>query len=129
MANPTTTGCRLLREAVRCGDLQHVRRLLSSGQARSTAEDRNGTTALHFAAASGRVDIIQFLLLQGAYTNAWDAKGRTPLHKAAENGHATAVEALLAAGADASLRAGKDECSILDVAVLHGHVGVLRGTV
>lgn len=116
-----------MREAARRGDLQRVRGLLSSGQACSSAKDKKGNTALHFAAASGRVDIIQVLLRAAADKNAVDRKERTPLHIAAENGHVASMEALLAAGAEPRIRAGKDECSILDFAVIRGHLGILRG--
>lgn len=129
MNNHKPPGCRLVREAARDGDLQHVRRLLSSGQVYSSARDKNGNTALHFAAASGRVDIVQFLLLKGADENAVDWKGRSPLHIAAENGHVASMEALFAAGADSRFRAGKDECSILDFAVIHGQMGILKGKI
>lgn len=128
MGDHTTPDCRSVREAARGGDLQRVGRLLSlGGGVCSSAANTKGNTALHFAAESGRVDIVQLLLLKGADKNAVNWKQCSPLHNAAENGHVTSVEALLAAGANASLRAGRDECSILDFAVIRGDMDILRG--
>lgn len=64
---------------------------------------------------------------KGARVDALNSEKLTPLHMAADNGHVTSVEALLAAGADFTLRAGKDECSILDFAVIRGNMDIVRG--
>ena len=61
--------------------------------------DRDGRTALHWAAAEGRQDAVaQLLALNASVFNA-DAKGRTPLHLAALSRSEPTVDALLAAGA------------------------------
>ena len=79
--------------------------------------DRNGYTALHYAALHPkRAELVAALLDRGANPNARttrdtranttsgvSVKGATPLFLAAARGHADIVRALLAGGADASL--------------------------
>jgi ankyrin repeat protein len=64
---------------------------------------RGGHTALHFAALSNAVPVIDLLTSRGASCMAMAEDGNTPLHYAARNGHFTAVEALLRRGATESL--------------------------
>jgi len=59
-----------------------------------------GTTALHWAAATGDMALLTFLLDAGAERNAADRGGETPLHMAVRMGETGAVRRLLDAGAD-----------------------------
>lgn len=61
-------------------------------------------TPLHRAAAEGRSDLIDTLLLQGISINARDSEGKTPLLLAAENGQLDAMRALVARGASPVMR-------------------------
>ena len=61
-------------------------------------------TALHEAAAWGRLEIAQLLLDAGADPNAYKEGGYRPLHYAAYNEHPDVVKLLLEYGADASLK-------------------------
>jgi ankyrin repeat protein len=64
----------------------------------------NGTTALMFAAQSGKVDAVTLLLEHGAKVDAKEkARGETALMFAAAYGRAPVVRALTAAGADVSV--------------------------
>ena len=57
---------------------------------------KRSPTALHFAAASGRVDVIRSLVWDfGAAVGAIDEEGNTPLHFAADNGESEAAVALV----------------------------------
>ena len=51
-----------------------------------------GWTPLHFAAATGQLDIIIFLNDQGANIHLQDKYGRLPYHLAAQQGYGAAVE-------------------------------------
>jgi len=66
--------------------------------------DRDGHTALHWAALEGRCQTAQLLLDAGAEVDARsrgdDQRGQTPLMWAAVGGHVSAAQLLVAAGAD-----------------------------
>lgn len=66
--------------------------------------NRPGWTALHYAAASGSVVIIQRLLDESAYIDAESPNKTTPLMMAARSGHRAVVKLLLEEGADATLK-------------------------
>lgn len=48
-------------------------------------QDKDGATAMHFAASRGHTKVLSWLLLHGGEISA-DLWGGTPLHDAAENG-------------------------------------------
>ena len=89
-----------LVEAVRAGDLAGVRGLLAEGVDADAAQ-RDGATALHWAAYRDDVPAARLLLGAGAAPGAVNDLGVTALHLACENGSGELVRALLAAGADA----------------------------
>jgi len=49
------------------------------------AKESMGETPLHFAAASGALDVVQWLVQNGADANALDGSGKTPAMAAAES--------------------------------------------
>jgi len=87
--------------AVPFGDPAAVKALLAGG-ANIRETDRQGLTALHWAAVAHHADVAQTLIAGGADMNAVDRFGYTPLLYAAtvDFGDAETVKALLAAGAD-----------------------------
>ena len=64
------------------------------------ARDSEGSIALHTAAAFGRTEIVQRLIVAGSDVNALDACGDSPLHVSAGSGHLAVVRVLLDNGAD-----------------------------
>ena len=95
-SNPAT-----LIDAVRAGNRDAVRALLR-GSVDVNAPERDGTTALHYAAQVDDVEAAQMLLKAGARADAANRHGSTPLSLAAINGSAAMIGALLDAGAAAN---------------------------
>jgi cytohesin len=62
--------------------------------------DKNGCTALHYAAANGHLATVRLLLDKKIPIDSEDRIKRTPLHYAAARGHRNVVELLLARGAN-----------------------------
>ena len=92
-----------LWEATWNHDLAEVEALLAKG-ADVKALGWQGSTPLHYAAATGHTAIVDTLIAHGADVKAVDMYyGCTPLHGAAENGSA-AVDTLLNAGADGTVK-------------------------
>ncbi|CAK9077983.1 Bifunctional arginine demethylase and lysyl-hydroxylase psr-1 (Phosphatidylserine receptor 1) [Durusdinium trenchii] len=85
-----------------------------AGRALLSFADYRGRTALHHAASSGDVQVIELLLKAGAEKGTKDQQGRSPAHLAAVYRHKNAA-ALLAEGADTGCDAyGHSVESILD---------------
>jgi len=98
--DPRTTPSKLrerLWEAVQCGDVEEVKRVLALVEEDSVcAANQRGETALHVAASSGFAEVAECLLKASADVNARNKSLQTPLHKAAYEGHTEAVTVLLA---------------------------------
>lgn len=78
--------------------LESMQRLLDLG-ADVDSRNKEGASALHFAAADGNVARLQLLCDNGAHVSFLSASG-SPLHWAAARGHAPAIRFLLSRGAD-----------------------------
>ncbi len=93
--------------AVRCGQLETLKALVANDKslltAKPKAEGRLGKTLLHVAAEADRVEVIRWLIDQGAEVDATADGGwffaMTPLAAAAAAGKIRAATALLDAGA------------------------------
>jgi len=84
---------RDLIEAVKKGRAVIVRAFLEKG-ASANARDRNGGTALHWAAGGGKPEIVELLLDAGADASAVDHNGLTPLDVARRRGREAVVAIL-----------------------------------
>lgn len=104
MATLVTDARPLLNHVAAEGHLAVVRLLLARGAARAHLHlpDGQGRTPLHRAAKRKQVEMVDFLLANGADVQAVDAEGRTALHEGAEAGDLAVVRHLLAKGADKS---------------------------
>jgi ankyrin repeat protein len=90
-------------QAVRRGDVECLRRLLTAG-AEINARDRYGQTALMIAAHQGKSSVVRLLLENGAALDYTAKYGLSALMLAVIGGHADIVRALVEAGADRTLR-------------------------
>ena len=70
------------RDSLLRRNLEHVTELLRSGIDIDAPLNECGWTALHFAVENYYVDLVVFLLKQGANPNRADFSGTTPLHLA-----------------------------------------------
>lgn len=87
-----------LHVAVACADIETVDLILENGgHSLLESKDQYGKTAIHYAAATCNVDIINRLILVGADVRAKDNEERIALHFAAEAGALCAVRSLLSA--------------------------------
>lgn len=98
-AAPADDGSRLL-DAVKRGDRRAVRTLLRQAPSTVRAADADGTTALHWAAHRGDLELVEQLLTSGAAASAANRFGVQPIALAAADGHASVITRLLEAGAD-----------------------------
>lgn len=103
------------------GDVERIEQaLLPSLDVNALEADRlQGRSALHFAAQSGGVPAIRFLLNHGAEVDLRNSEGETPLHEAAYSAHPEAIKALLDAGADINLPTGDYQYTALHNVLKH----------
>jgi hypothetical protein len=82
---PDYDKCGLLEAATK-GDLKLVKSILGEGKVyvdyQKRKDPKSGWTALHFAVSGGQVDVVDYLLQQGADPNLPDGAEQPPLHKA-----------------------------------------------
>lgn len=88
-----------LISAARSGDLAALDAAVKGGAKIDDADRASGRNALHWAAAEAKLEVIDWLLKNGANVNAEDRTGKTPLGVAAEKGKVEAVKALVKATA------------------------------
>ncbi|KAI4898876.1 hypothetical protein NFI96_003769, partial [Prochilodus magdalenae] len=95
------------------GDTDEAQEMLKEASSKSNGEvvsaadvvnsaNADGITALHQACIDGSIEVVSFLLSQGANVNQVDNEGWTPLHVAASCGNTEIAEYLLKQGASLS---------------------------
>jgi cytohesin len=93
-----------IHEAARQGNLEKVRTLVDKDPALVAARDKGGETPLHWAAFSGNVDLVRFLLEKGAEVDAKNARGLTPLAFTVAQDRIQAAGLLIERGANVNCR-------------------------
>ena len=109
------TGTRLI-EAVKQEDVEAVRALLKQG-ANVNATERDGSSALHWAAQRNNLRLVNLLLDAGANSNAASRYHVSPLYLAALNGSAGIIERLLDAGVDPNSTAHEGQTALMTAAL------------
>jgi uncharacterized protein len=119
-----------VKDAALSGDVDALKQLAAThgGQAVRADEDPDELTALHWAAASGSVEAVRFLLGPpvGADPKATRVNNFTPLHSAAMQGHAAVCEVLIGAGADVNVQTKPQGYAPLHSAAFAGHIEAIR---
>ena len=103
---------RLFAEAIMDGNFRQARLLHFAGA--NVNARGNCCMPLFLAAGEGRLDMVRYLLDQGADVNARESRGATALTEAAYYGHVKVTRELLFCGAD--VNAIGDEGTALDIA-------------
>ena len=88
-----------LIKSVQSNDTSKAKMLIESS-ADTNFKTSSGTTALHYAAFNGNIEIINLLIKNGADVKARAKDGVTPLHYAASKNYKDAVKILIEKGAD-----------------------------
>ena len=114
-----------LFDAARKGDLDAIKRLVEQKKVDIKAKYNQGATALHVAAQEGRLEVVKYLVVQGASIEAKSDKGFTALHMALMKGQLEVIKYLVDQGA--SIKAKSDDgTAALHVAVLAGQLEVVK---
>lgn len=90
--------------------------------------DPGELTTLHLAAASGALEVVNYLLTTAvsADTRATRVNNFTPLHAGAMYGHTAVCEELLRRGADVNVQTDPQKYSPLHSAAFAGHIATIR---
>uniref|UniRef100_A0A915HN46 Uncharacterized protein n=1 Tax=Romanomermis culicivorax TaxID=13658 RepID=A0A915HN46_ROMCU len=90
---------QLVMNALMCaseeGNLNGLEELLNATRVDLNAANELGETAVHIAAGSGQLEILQYLQYRGANVAVADKHGDTPLYWASRHGHVHVVNYLL----------------------------------
>ena len=109
------TDSGVVAEAAKHRDSSAVRELLQA-RADVNAPQKDGATALHWAAHWSDIEMTALLLAAGARVSAADDHGVTPLSLACVNANAALVRTLLDAGANPNARLSTGETPIMTAA-------------
>lgn len=85
------------------GDIEECQRLLNEKLVDINVTTPDGLSGLHEAVICGNLELIEYLIKNGAYIDCGDYEGWTPLHAAASLGQAKVVSLLLDYGASATI--------------------------
>ena len=86
------------------GSVKYLKLAIELGVEKNFQDD-DGFTGLMYAANHGHLDVLKYLIDNGADINSQDSEfGTFPLKRAVEGGHIDCVQYLIAAGADINLR-------------------------
>ena len=109
-----------IHKAAQAGNLDQVKALLKNNPGLINAQDETGRTPLQWACRGVHINIVEYLIENGADVNARDIYNITPLHSLSYRGQTDCMELVIENGADIDV---KDETglSALFYAVYGGH--------
>lgn len=126
VAAAVLAGCaESLHDIAARGDLDAVRALLQKDPGWLNRPDDRGKSPLFHAVTNNRVEVVAFLLEQGAAPRFADATGLTPLHIAVWHGRAEPAKLLVERGADIHARDVFGDTP-LHTAAMHGRVDMVK---
>ncbi len=120
----------MVKNAASAGDVASLEQLVAThgGAAVRLDGDPAELTALHWAAASGNVEVVRNLLASPVGADPCAARNNnfTPLHSAAMQGHAAVCEILIGAGAKVNVQTVPQGYAPLHSAAFAGHIAAIR---
>ena len=114
-------------EAALADNLEVVRLFVQAGMSVNATDDGVGRTVLQYAAwGGGSLELVEYLVGQGADVTAKDTGGYTALHLAEEEGRLAVVKYLVGAGADVNATTPRVGWTALYRAAWEGHLAVVK---
>ena len=122
---PDTVLISRIFEASLNGQLSQLKNLIDGGFD-VNSRDKDGSTALMYAAYNGHVDVMRELILKGASINLQDSNGRTALMMASSGPFPAAVKILLDHQADPNITDREEHFTALMYAAAEGQTEIVR---
>ncbi|XP_044142480.1 ankyrin repeat domain-containing protein 42 [Bufo gargarizans] len=114
-----------IHEAVRCGHVEELAALVKNGSSVNDVDRLHRFTPLHWAAHSGSLECLHWLLWHGADITDVTTRRWTAAHLAAIKGQDACMQALILSGADLSAKDDR-QCTAAHLAASHGHSFTLQ---
>ncbi|XP_077154765.1 ankyrin repeat domain-containing protein 42 isoform X4 [Ranitomeya variabilis] len=114
-----------IHEAVRCGHVEELATIVKNGTSVNDVDPVHKFTPLHWAAHSGSLECLHWLLWHGADITNVTSRGWTAAHIAAIKGQDACMQALILSGANLSAKDDR-QCSPSHLAASHGHSFTLQ---
>ncbi|HHI92372.1 MAG TPA: hypothetical protein ENK04_02490 [Gammaproteobacteria bacterium] len=108
------------------GDLDAIKKLVNTGADIHQGKASKGREALHLAAMSGHIDVVNYLITHGARIDERDDYGFTALHLAAWRNRVDVVDYLISQGADINDHNNSGGYTPLHIAALTGNATLIK---
>ncbi|KAM4045155.1 ankyrin repeat domain-containing protein 42 [Anomaloglossus baeobatrachus] len=114
-----------IHEAVRCGHVEELATIVKNGTSVNDVDPVHKFTPLHWAAHSGSLECLHWLLWHGADITNVTPRGWTAAHLSAIKGQDACMQALILSGANLSAKDDR-QCTPAHLASAHGHSFTLQ---
>uniref|UniRef100_U3KLV1 Ankyrin repeat domain 42 n=1 Tax=Oryctolagus cuniculus TaxID=9986 RepID=U3KLV1_RABIT len=114
-----------IHDAVRAGDVKQLSEIVERGASINEVDVLHKFTPLHWAAHSGSLECLHWLLWHGADITQVTSRGWTAAHIAAIRGQDACMQALIINGANLAAQDDRG-CTPLHLAATHGHSFTLQ---
>jgi ankyrin repeat protein len=119
-------GCSVTdKKTTPSGDSDYIKAIINKDPTRINSKDEYGNSLLHLAVREGNVDIIKYLVSEGANVNSRNIADEAPIHIAANSGNLDVVIQLISNGADINVKDSIGNTSLHD-AVENDHIQIVK---